>query len=215
MAGGNGGGDAVDTTFHNPDGMCHWRTHDGRHKFIVAIFDPRVKSDTGTALQYDVPVEGGPPQLEVVYRLPGSPRVTHPAIVLRQCGRSMDTTTAARRGGGGGGVGGCGVRRAGEKDIGGESVPAAADYHVVFTTADEGLAEMRGTEAGSSAYSADNTTTTTTTTTNTTTTTATATTTSEPNPKFPSSVHVGALYEAPLAPEYWPDALPQNPVLLI
>jgi len=65
----------------NPDGLCHWRTADGRDKMIVAVFDHREASVDGFAVQLDA--TNGVLVPELIYRLPGSPRVTHPAIVQR------------------------------------------------------------------------------------------------------------------------------------
>jgi hypothetical protein len=63
-----------------PDGCCQWKTSAGRDKAILAIFDYRKESRVGRALQYDI--TNGEFTLEVVYELPGSPRVTHPAVVI-------------------------------------------------------------------------------------------------------------------------------------
>lgn len=64
-----------------PDGLCHWHVvADARDKIIVAIFDPRLDAlRAGQALQFDV--TNGVPTLEAAYTTPGSPRVTHPAVV--------------------------------------------------------------------------------------------------------------------------------------
>ncbi len=61
-----------------PDGMVNWTTPAGRQKAIIAIFDPRESSKEGLAFQFDLT---GPIFAECVYILPGSPRVTCPALV--------------------------------------------------------------------------------------------------------------------------------------
>eukprot|EP00045_Choanoeca_perplexa_P008682 m.81697 g.81697 ORF g.81697 m.81697 type:complete len:374 (-) comp14577_c0_seq18:615-1736(-) len=62
-----------------PDGVCHWTTADRRDKLVVAVFDARSDAlRNGQALQFDV--TNGEVKLEVVYEIPGSPKVTHPAV---------------------------------------------------------------------------------------------------------------------------------------
>ncbi|EDQ89135.1 uncharacterized protein MONBRDRAFT_25763 [Monosiga brevicollis MX1] len=69
-----------------PDGVCQWTTADGHEKIVVAVFDFRPDQvRSGQAFQFDV--TNGQAVLDVVYRLPGSPRVTHPALYKRADGR--------------------------------------------------------------------------------------------------------------------------------
>lgn len=69
----------------NPDGLCHWKSADGRDKIIVAVFDHRETSSDGFAIQFDA--TNGHLVPELTYAIPGSPRVTHPAIIQEGPGK--------------------------------------------------------------------------------------------------------------------------------
>ncbi|EGD80441.1 hypothetical protein PTSG_11086 [Salpingoeca rosetta] len=66
-----------------PDGMCCWRAAGDITKVAVAIFDfrPSTPLRSGQVVQFSVDAQGHV-AVDAVYTTPGSPRVTHPAIIM-------------------------------------------------------------------------------------------------------------------------------------